>query len=73
MAELGIAVSPLGIAQYYTDSLNGIILDVVDRELCPAIESLGLLAAARQTLMKTKEDKKGLAEELLTWTENMTS
>jgi LPPG:FO 2-phospho-L-lactate transferase len=73
MAELGIETSPLGVAQYYADSLNGIILDKLDGEFCPAIESLGLLAAARQTLMTTAEDKKRLAEELLTWVENVTS
>jgi LPPG:FO 2-phospho-L-lactate transferase len=73
LAELGIEVSPLGVAQYYANLLNGIILDEVDRELRPDIESMGLLAAARHTLMTTSDDKKKLAEELLTWIENVTS
>lgn len=73
IAELGIEVSPLGIAQYYANLLFGIILDNADESLCPAIEALGLLAVARQTFMTIEEDKKELAEELLTWIEDLTS
>jgi len=73
MAELGMEVSPLGVARHYADSLNGIILDEVDREFCPAIESLGLRTLAGQTLMVTAENKRRLANELVTWVETITT
>ena len=72
MTELGMEASPLGVARHYADSLNGIILDEVDRGLCPAIESLGLRTLTRQTLMVTAENKRRLADELVTWVETTT-
>jgi LPPG:FO 2-phospho-L-lactate transferase len=69
LAELGMDVSPLGIAKYYEDLLKGIILDEADRLLCKEIEALGIRASAQQILMKTLPDKIRLAEILLHWSE----
>ena len=72
MIELGLDVSSLGIAKYYQDLLDGIILDTVDVELCEEIEKLHVRAAARNTLMTTMVEKTELAASLLQWAEEIT-
>jgi LPPG:FO 2-phospho-L-lactate transferase len=71
MAELGMDVSPAGIARHYGDLLSGIILDEEDRALADAIEAVGVRAFARRTLMLTDKDKVNLAQALLTWAEGV--
>lgn len=70
MAELGVDVSPLGIAQYYEDLLNGIILDSADEGLCKEIEALNIRSAGQPTLMETLSDKINLARIVLDWAED---
>ncbi|MBN1427811.1 MAG: 2-phospho-L-lactate transferase [Anaerolineae bacterium] len=65
MAELGHDVSSLGIATYYQDLLDGIILDTVDVEMCEEIEKLHIRAIARNILMTTLVEKTELAASLL--------
>lgn len=71
MAELGMEVSPLGVARHYADLLGGIILDRVDALHCANIEAIGVLATPEHTLMNTVEDKVRLAETLLNWVEDV--
>jgi LPPG:FO 2-phospho-L-lactate transferase len=72
MVELGHDVSSLGIAKYYQDLLDGIILDTVDVEFCKEIEKLNVRAAARDILMTTLVEKTELAASLLQWAEEIT-
>ena len=67
MRELDLQVSPVGVAEHYRDRdlLDGFVLDAVDAELGPEIESLGLAVHVTDTVMKSTEDKQRLAEETL--------
>ena len=61
MKALGIECSAVGVAKVYRDFLDVLIIDHVDRNLAPRIESLGIRALVTQTLMKTMRDKVRLA------------
>jgi len=67
MSELGIEVSPRGVAVHYDGIVDGIIIDSVDQSQCADLESLGLRAAALDTIMNTLSDKTRLAHDLLSW------
>jgi LPPG:FO 2-phospho-L-lactate transferase len=69
MAELGLDVSPIGIARHYEDLLEGIILDTVDSKLCEEIEKLTVRVTARDILMTSLVQKTEMAQSLLHWAE----
>ncbi len=71
MAELGLDVSPRGIAEHYRELLDGLVLDVVDQDWCGEIEQLGIQPVALHTLMNTLSDKVRLAEATLAWAEEI--
>ncbi|MCC6905900.1 MAG: 2-phospho-L-lactate transferase [Anaerolineae bacterium] len=73
MAELGIDVSPVGVATHYIDLLYGIILDDVDMHLCDVVSRMNLHCIARRTLMDSLVDKIALSEHLLKWAEEVFS
>jgi LPPG:FO 2-phospho-L-lactate transferase len=62
MRGLGIEVSAFSVASLYKDFLDIFILDSVDKEQQERVETLGIKAVVTNTLMKTIEDKKRLAE-----------
>ena len=61
MKALGVEPTAFGVAKYYRDFLDTLIIDTVDRKLAPRIESLGIKAVVVPTLMKTMGDKVRLA------------
>ena len=61
LASLGHEVSSVGVAAYYHDLIDVLVIDEVDSELAPAIEDLGIQAAITSTLMRTDEDRAALA------------
>jgi LPPG:FO 2-phospho-L-lactate transferase len=63
MAELGLEVSPLAVAQYYGDVINGFVDDVIN----PVITVKDLTVVQFDTIMKTLEDKITLAGKVLEW------
>ena len=65
MAELGHDVSPLGVASLYSDICATFLIDHEDEAACAAIESLGMRAVVRPTVMKSVEDKECLARHVL--------
>lgn len=65
MEELGMDVSPLGIARYYKDFLDIMIIDEQDKVQINDIEKLGIQTIAAQTIMKDLSAKKILAESVL--------
>ena len=65
LADLGREVSARGVAELYKDFLDIFVLDIMDAGLKPGIESLGLHAAALDTVMKTLDDKQRLAREIM--------
>lgn len=67
MRELGVDVSPAAVAAHYGDLLDGLIIDVTDRDsMADVLEATAranpnLEVVAEQTVMTTLEDKIGLA------------
>ena len=67
--ELGIEPSSENIARHYGQLLNALILDFVDEGQKTGIESMGIMTLATHTLMKTLEDRRRLASEILAFAE----
>jgi len=62
MRELSIEVSPLAIARHYQGLIDGFVLDAVDATLAARFDVPVLVT---NTLMRTVDDKKRLAREVL--------
>jgi LPPG:FO 2-phospho-L-lactate transferase len=60
--ELGIEPSALAVAQHYGGLLSGFVLDKVDERL---LSEMPVSAWAMDTIMKTREDRRRLAEDVL--------
>jgi LPPG:FO 2-phospho-L-lactate transferase len=65
MAEMGMPVTALAVAEHYAeqypDLLNTFVIDQSDATLAPDIKSIGIDVAIAPTVMKTLEDKQRLA------------
>jgi LPPG:FO 2-phospho-L-lactate transferase len=61
-AELGIQPSALAVAHHYADLLTGFIMDNVDRNMA---KDLSIPTFITQTLMKTHDDRRHLAQDVL--------
>ncbi len=62
MAELGVEVSALAVARHYGGLLDGMVIDVADEALAPAIEAEGPRVAVTGTVMNSAADRARLAE-----------
>lgn len=62
MRELGDTPSAAGIARFYLGLIDGLVLDNRDRSLCAEIEAMGLRVCTADTLMKSVDDQKRLAQ-----------
>lgn len=65
LASLGHEPTAIGVARIYAELLDVFVIDEVDRELAPGIESLGLEALVAQTVMGDRADRERLAGEVL--------
>lgn len=65
MQELGKDVSALGVAQHYQGLIDGMVIDVQDADLAPAIRDLGIATHVAQTVMSDAESRATLARETL--------
>ena len=61
MKGLGLKSSALGVAEYYRDFLDTLIIDRADSRLVPDIENLGIKPVVTNTLMRKMTDKISLA------------
>lgn len=61
----GFEVSAFGVAKFYSDFLDGIVIDVKDVALKERIRKLGLAVTATNTIMKSLADKVALARAVL--------
>jgi LPPG:FO 2-phospho-L-lactate transferase len=59
--ELGMEVSPVGIARCYSGLIEGFVMDEVDATLAPAVRALGLEVRTAQSIMRTDADRESLA------------
>ena len=64
-AELGIQPSALAVARHYEALLSGFVLDQVDADQASEVHTLGMATLVTQALMKTVDDRRRLAEEVL--------
>ena len=69
MAELGVPVTALGVAQHYCTHYPGLVdyfvIDASDATLAPQIATLGVNVVVTPTLMKSRDDKQRLARFIL--------
>jgi len=71
MADLGLEVSPYGVAKLYQGVLDGFVIDEADKHLGPRIERLGMKVVAARTVMNEPEVKARLAEETVKLAESI--
>ena len=63
--ELGIEPSALAVARHYWDLASGFVLDAVDKQLEGEIRRLHMRTLVTNTLMKSHDDRKQLAMDVL--------
>jgi LPPG:FO 2-phospho-L-lactate transferase len=64
-AEMGIAPSALAVAEHYHGLAAGFVMDVVDSELRSGVSRYMKWVLVTHTLMKTRQDRRSLAEDVL--------
>ncbi len=64
LPELGLDISPGGVASYYGDLLDGLVVDEADRDDAGQV---GVPVLVTKTLMQSDDDKRRLAREVLAW------
>lgn len=65
MQELGRDVSVLGVARHYRGLIDGLVIDLQDAALAPAIRDLGIAVHVAQTVMTGAESRAALARATL--------
>lgn len=65
LAAQGFDVSPVGVARWYGDLLDGLVLDETDAALAPEVEALGVRPLVTRTIMRDHADRERLARETL--------
>ncbi len=71
MENLGLEVSPFGVAQLYKGLMKGYVIDQIDRSTLPKITSLGMKVLTTNTLMDSMEAKTKLARETINFAETL--
>lgn len=65
MRDLGMEVSPVGVARLYADFVDVMVLDRQDSPLASRVEALGLDAVVTDTIMSSMDKKETLARVVL--------
>lgn len=65
LEQLGMIASALTVAGLYRDFVGRFLLDLQDHELQPSIEALDMKVALAQTVMRSDDDKRALAQSVL--------
>ena len=65
LLELGLDVSPAGVAARYRGLITGFVMDEIDAALVPAVETLGLQVRTAQSIMRTDVERESLARACL--------
>lgn len=73
MAELGMDVSPVGVARHLQAVLTDWVIDTIDYKHRTALEAMGLQLLVTETIMQSNEDRIRLAHEILSWAEAKSS
>jgi LPPG:FO 2-phospho-L-lactate transferase len=65
LSGLGVEVSAFGVAEFYSDFLDAIVIDSRDADQKARIEKLGVAISVTNTIMRSLEDKIALAKAAL--------
>jgi LPPG:FO 2-phospho-L-lactate transferase len=65
MQAQGFPVSIAGIAKFYHDFLDVLVVDLKDRRMADELQKSGMRVHCTQTLMRTQEDRIALAKTVL--------
>lgn len=65
MAELGLDISPLGIARHYGSLLDGLVIDEQDAQFQNRLEAMGCKVHVCNTIMRSDQDRIALAQATL--------
>ncbi len=65
MLELGLDVSPAGVAKRYAGIIGGFVMDEVDAALTSQVATTGLRVRMAQSIMRTDADRASLARECI--------
>lgn len=71
LTSLGHESSALGVARIYEGLVERFVIDEADSALAPAIEALGMAVSVLPTVMRSDEDRAGLARQLVALGEGM--
>ena len=70
-AELGVQPSALAVARHYAGLLAGFVMDRLDAELAEAVEQTGIRACVTDTFMRTLDDRRRLAGEVIEFCQSL--
>ncbi len=73
MRDMNIEVSPIGIAEFYGDLLDGIVIDLQDREYSSRLQEKGLEVLVTDTIMDSDEKKASLANQVVEFAANVSA
>ncbi len=65
MKALGLRADALGVAEYYGDLLDHMVIDHLDAALAGSVEALGTTCAVVPTLMTSRAEKEALAARVI--------
>jgi LPPG:FO 2-phospho-L-lactate transferase len=65
LSGLGVEVSAFGVAEFYSDFLDAIVIDRKDADQKQRIEKLGVVVSVTNTIMRSLTDKVALAKAVL--------
>jgi LPPG:FO 2-phospho-L-lactate transferase len=65
LGELGLDVSPVGVASRYAGLIEGFVMDQQDEALADAVRALGLEVTVTQTIMRSDADRASLAADCI--------
>lgn len=71
MENLGLEVSPYGVAQLYKGLMKGYVIDQLDKPVVPKIVSLGMRVLATNTIMDSEQAKTQLARDTVKFAETI--
>ena len=73
MQGLEMPISVIGVASYYSDTIDGLVIDRSDTDRAAEIEAMGIRVKIADTVMHSEQDKINLAQQCLQFAEQFDS
>jgi LPPG:FO 2-phospho-L-lactate transferase len=73
MRELNVQPSATSVAAHYRGLIDGFVIDTVDDAHAADIEAMGIATKVTETVMRSIDDRKTLAEDCLAFLEAVRS